>query len=145
MNPGNPLLADLHDGTLCGIASAGRTLSLRCANVVGRPVVLTVTDVKDLFATNFRMGNIVLSVMMFDSIGMFPRALLQGLAQSADDRFVDRYVERAKKQERPGKDRYLMLQSSYGCDIAVVFEGNVSTEATVVLERLADAEEECLP
>ncbi len=91
-------------------------------------MVISITDVVDLFATNFRMKSTILSILTMSSIREVPRELIEGLAQSAEPRFVDPYLTRAEARENSGGARYLVLQSSYGCDLVAVFEGHLSTQ-----------------
>ncbi len=121
-------LSKLHDGYLTGLTSTDRALRLHCRAITGDAVVISIADVVDLFATNFRMKSTILSILTMSSIREVPRELIEGLAQSAEPRFVDPYLTRAEAREKSEGARYLVLQSSYGCDLVAVFEGQLSTQ-----------------
>jgi hypothetical protein len=119
-------LSNLHDGSLTGLASREKTLVLTCSSVGGKPLQVAVSGVRDMFATNVRMTNIILEAMVLMSIRDVPRGLLEGLAQSGDPQVVEPYVVRAEAAEVGTSTKYFVLQSSYGCDLVVVFLGDIS-------------------
>ena len=65
---------DLHDGSLSGIiVSDANTLELRCAHVDGWRYVVRLPELVSLRADDFRQGNIILDVRVYESD--FPRDL----------------------------------------------------------------------
>ena len=121
------ILASLHDGQLYGIRNAeGRSLTLCCRRVDGAEVVITITGVDDLCATNFRTGNIILFAEAFPDAGRLDDAMLRSLAQSDRKELVAAYMDRLKRAEK--KSKFFVVQSSYGCDLVAVFSGEVDVE-----------------
>ena len=121
------ILRSLHDGHLDAIALRSRTIvRLRCAPLGEASVVFEISGVRDLFANNFRQGNIILSAEVRTSIDQLDELSIRGLAHSEAEGDIASYIGRMRESEMTGSIRYLVLQCSYGCDLAVAYEGGIS-------------------
>ena len=119
------VLDSIHDGRLNGIITneKTRTVQLQCCLADGREVLLTISGVIDLCASNMRLGNIVLFAEVFDSADQIGAEALAAIAQSRDVGMQTRYV--AAIARRPNAPRWFVLQSSYGVDLVCVFDGEL--------------------
>jgi hypothetical protein len=119
-------LNSLHDGRLTSVAvsESDRTVQLQCSLVDGREVLLILNAVIDLSVNNMRLGNIILFAEVFGSADRVGAEALAGLAQSRDSGVQARYVEMLARRGATGP-RWFVLQSSYGADIACVFDGDL--------------------
>lgn len=124
------VLDNIHDGRLKAVVvnEQDRTVRLDCVLVDGRKVWLTLSGVVDLCVNNLRVGNIILFAKVFDSAEHIGAAALAGLAQSRDSARQARYLD-VLGMRGTAERRWFVLQSSYGADIACVFDGDLVEDA----------------
>jgi hypothetical protein len=121
------ILRSLHDGYLVAISLQSRTVvRLKCAPLGKVSVVFEVSGVRDLCANNFRQGNIILSAEIRTSVEQLDGLAIRGLAHSEAEDDIASYIRRMRESEVTDSIRYLVLQCSYGCDLAVAYEGGIS-------------------
>ena len=117
---------DLHDGSLSGIiVSEAKTLELHCAQVDGRRYVLRLPELVSLRADDFRQGNIILDVKVYESD--FPPDLIRsvyGEEGNADPAWLSRELQAL----RQGPWTLLELRSSYGCHLLALAKGHLLVE-----------------
>ncbi len=89
-------------------------------------VAFEISGVRDLFANNFRQANIILCAEIRSSIEQLDDISIRGLAHSEAEDDILSYVARMREYEVAGAIRYLVVQCSYGCDLAVAYEGGIS-------------------
>jgi hypothetical protein len=119
-------LSSLHDGYLDAILidRDQETVTLQCQTLGGRSVRFKVTGVLDCCANNLRLGNIILGVAIFPDIQQFGRQVLEDLAQCDRPEAIDDFVL-WMRDKTSGQPKGLLLTSSYGCRLAIVFTGDV--------------------
>jgi hypothetical protein len=126
----NPVVPSLHDGHLVGISVADRNVLVMSCRPLGRPVMhLRVTGLVDLCANNFRSGNIILSVDVHDSVERLGDEAIRALAQSDRPEHLIAYRSRMRARDASNEVKYLVLESSYGCDLVAVFTGALTVDA----------------
>jgi hypothetical protein len=117
---------DLHDGSLNGIiVSEGKTLELRCAQADGRRYVLRLPELVSLRADDFRQGNIILGVNIYESD--FPADLIKSV-YGEDGDADPAWLSREFQTLRQGGWTLLELTSSYGCHLLALARGQLLVE-----------------
>jgi hypothetical protein len=120
------VLRSLHDGHLVSLSLPSTEIVRFGCRPLGRAIVLfEISGVKDLCANNFRQGNIILSAEVRLSIDQVDSASLRALAHSTAEDDLASYVKAMHEHDAAGAIRYFILQSSYGCDLAVAYNGEV--------------------
>ena len=94
-----------------------------------------------MWSTNFRAGNIVLSAAVISSIDDLSEcmpAATTGLAQSANQAVINAYVDRMRLREaRIPAPQFFVLESSFGCDMVICYDGGLEVVSTVGADSLA--------
>jgi hypothetical protein len=122
-------LSYLHDGDLLAISLDGdNSISLLC-RPIGQPRVrIQLAGIVDFVANNFRTGNIILSVDVYSSVDQLEENIVRGLAYSDRPEHLIAFKERLRPRDKNGELKYLVLESSYGCDLAAICSGPISVE-----------------
>jgi hypothetical protein len=119
-------LESLHDGHLEGIClSSPSELRLKCRPLNETSIIFQVDGLLELWAGNFRQGNIILWAAIRSSIDEMDSNSIRGLARADDKTEIEAYKARMRERERQEPLRYFLLQSSYGCDLGAVYKGEV--------------------
>jgi hypothetical protein len=116
-----------HDGQLVAVSLQSRTiLRLKCTPLHGPSIVFEIGGIRDLCATNFRQGNIILDIHICQSIDQLDMLSIQRLAHSETEADMTAYAHRMRQREATDSIRYLVLQCSYGCDVVIAYDGQIS-------------------
>ncbi|MBA3353104.1 MAG: hypothetical protein H0U23_11925 [Blastocatellia bacterium] len=115
------MFVDLHDGYLNGLLiEAETTLILHCKTEDGRACTFTMPGMVRLRANNFREGNIIFELNIYQG----PECPIELVKQLKE-------YEEARTDEMLSKDMEIIVQgnwtlveltSSYGCDLLALFD-----------------------
>ncbi len=128
LDPGGRLITPgFHDGWLTSIAVSedSKTALVGLRRFSGEPFLLRLFDVEFLLANEFRLGNIVLDVVLASGIEPREKAAFRRLvgephpdaAASIQERFEENFVRRLRDVVE-GRSVFVQIEASYGCELS---------------------------
>lgn len=118
-------LGVLHDGTLYGINVKGDTVEFEVVLDTGHTVRLCIPDVRDLYVTNFRKGNILFELTYLEVSGLTN-------LDSSTFRWVSGLLKDADLVGNlSGCSAIIAIHSSYGCEVILI--GTFSLECLTLI------------
>jgi hypothetical protein len=117
---------DFHDGKLWGIfVDQAKTLTLTCSDRLEREYAVRVAKIKYLIAENFRSGNIIFNLRLFQG-DQCPRELV-GKASEMDEPQFRVAFENLLQQVSEKNWTIVQVESSYGCELTALAMEPVSS------------------
>lgn len=116
--PGLRILKHLHDGWLDGFVVKDKSIYLYFRSLKNINVSITIPDVVALKADDFRLGNIIFEISIYEK-GYCPRELLAN-AFGFSNQEAMQYLDKKLNSLGDCAWSLLALTSSYGCELYLI-------------------------